>query len=299
MRWVKQLPLLGATFSVGDYTIPTWEPAIVKLEKRLTAWSGRQLSFQGKTVVINTLALSQIWHLCHVFNIPSWAEKRINRAIWSFFWSGKRDLVARSTVSLPKSQGGFGVMNFSLKAEAFAAQWLKRFFAPSTSKWKSFFVYFVFSSFNLQPRAALLSAQPRHLIGTLPTFYRLLFKVWRALDGGEVNGGVLSILASSDARNSLEQLSSRNTYEQLRSRTYKQPHCITKFMPTYGPLHWPQTWSQLHICDLDRKVIGRLPTAFCTLWLAWHIVSTWHMLTAFAFARQGTKCWNTSFLSVN
>ena len=291
--------MLGATFCVGDYTIPMWEPAIVKLEKRLTAWSGRQLSFQGKTVVINTLALSQIWHLCHVFNIPSWAEKRINRAIWSFFWSGKRDLVARSTVSLPKSQGGFGVMNFSLKAEAFAAQWLKRFFAPSTSKWKSFFVYFVFSSFNLQPRAALLSAQPRHLIGTLPTFYQLLFKVWRALDGGEVNGGVLSILASSDTRNSLEQLSSRNTYEQLRSRTYKQPHCITKFMPTYGPLHWPQTWSQLHICDLDRKVIGRLPTAFCTLWLAWHIVSTWHMLTAFAFARQGTKRWNTSFLSVN
>ena len=63
LRWVKQLPLLGATFSVGDYTIPTWEPAIAKLEKGLTAWSGRQLSFQGKTVIINTLALSQIWHL--------------------------------------------------------------------------------------------------------------------------------------------------------------------------------------------------------------------------------------------
>ena len=38
LRWAKQLPLLGATFSVGDYTIPTWEPAVVKLEKRLTAW---------------------------------------------------------------------------------------------------------------------------------------------------------------------------------------------------------------------------------------------------------------------
>ena len=183
LRWVKQLPLLGATFSVGDYTIPTWEPAIAKLEKRLTAWSGRQLSFQGKTVVINTLALSQIWHLCHVFKIPSWAEKRVNKAIWSFFWSGKRDLVARTTVTLPKSQGGFGVVNFPLKAEAFAAQWIKRFFAPSRSKWKSFFIYFV-TSFNLQPRAALLRTQPRHLVETLPTFYQLLFKVWRALDGG-------------------------------------------------------------------------------------------------------------------
>ena len=85
----KSKGLWGATFSDGDYTIPTREPAIVELEKRLTTWSGRQLSFQGKTVVINTLALSQIWHLCHVFQIPRWAEKRINKAIWSFFWLGK------------------------------------------------------------------------------------------------------------------------------------------------------------------------------------------------------------------
>ena len=102
------------------------------------------------------------------------------------------------------------------------------------------FCLFSFCSFNLQPR---------HLMETLPTFYQLLFKVWRALDGGEVTGGVLSILASSDAPIPLEQLSSRNTC------CYKQPHCVEKFLPTYGPLHWPQTWSQLHICELDRKVI--------------------------------------------
>ena len=124
----------------------------------------------------------------------------------------------------------------------------------STSKWKSFFVYLVFCSFNLQPGAALLTVQPRHLVA-LPTFYQLLFKVCRALDGGEVNGGVLSILAFSDAPIPLERVSSRNTYEQLRSRRYKQPHYISKFLPTYSPLHWPQAWSQQHICDLDHKII--------------------------------------------
>ena len=47
----------------------------VKLEKRLSAWKGRQLAFQGKATVINTLALSQLWHLCHVFVVPEWAVK--------------------------------------------------------------------------------------------------------------------------------------------------------------------------------------------------------------------------------
>ena len=109
LQWVKNLPMLEATFNVGDYHLPTWKLAVAKLEARLSAWSGRSLSFQGKAVVINTLALSQIWHLCRVFPIPRWASKRITTAVWSFFWSEK-DLVRRSTVCLPRSQGGFGVI---------------------------------------------------------------------------------------------------------------------------------------------------------------------------------------------
>ena len=108
LQWVKQLPLLSATFSVGDYTTPTWEPVVSSLETWLASWSGQQLSFQGKAVVVNTLALSQIWHLCHVFPIPVWAGKRNDKAVWTFFWSGKHDQVARTTVSPPKLRVAFG-----------------------------------------------------------------------------------------------------------------------------------------------------------------------------------------------
>ena len=62
----------------------TWEAPVAKVEKRLLSWKGRQLTFQGKATVINTLALSQIWHLCHVFSIPEWAKKRIIKATWVF-----------------------------------------------------------------------------------------------------------------------------------------------------------------------------------------------------------------------
>jgi hypothetical protein len=127
LSWVKELPLLGATFSVSNYTIPTWEKPVARLASRLSAWSGRSLSLQGKTTIINVLALSQIWHLCHVFAIPAWASKHITKALWPFFWSGKKDLVARTTVCLPKSRGGFGVIDFERKAESFALQLGKGF----------------------------------------------------------------------------------------------------------------------------------------------------------------------------
>jgi hypothetical protein len=48
---VKELLLLGATFSVGDHTIPTWEKPVAKLESCLPTWSGCSLLFQGKTAI--------------------------------------------------------------------------------------------------------------------------------------------------------------------------------------------------------------------------------------------------------
>ena len=194
--------------------------------------------------------------MCHVFPIPVWAGKCIDKAVWTFFWSGKRDQVAQTTETLPKAQGGFGVTNFRLKAEAFALQWLKRFFVSSDGRWKTFFVYFFQTTFNLEPRSALLTAQPRRLLRSLPTFYQLLFRVWRALDGGLIVGSdELGIWVSSDNPTNISQLTSTHTYTLLRAHNYKEFYCIAKFHPTYGPLHWPETWRQLHIVDLDRKVV--------------------------------------------
>ena len=48
---------------------------------------------------------------------------------------------------LPRSQGGFGVINFEQKAQAFALQWIKRYFDPEWSKWKNFFTFFEYTEY--------------------------------------------------------------------------------------------------------------------------------------------------------
>ena len=255
LQWVQDLPLLGAVFNVGDYSQPTWEPAVSKLETRLSAWSGRSLSYQGKAVVINTLALSQIWHLCHVFPIPRWASTRITKAVWTFFWSGKKDLVKRSTVCLPKSQGGFGVIDFQQKAQAFSLQWLKRYFEPERGKWKSFFSFFVTSALQFDPRNALARYFIGRRLARLPAFYQTIFRTWQTLDGGLSDDDVLVLGKQSAVPLSLEHFSSRNVYHLLRKATFVEPRCVAHFRPVYGPLHWPQTWDQMHLCHLDRPLV--------------------------------------------
>ena len=83
LNWVKELPLLVAVLSALDYSSATWDPKVEKVEKSLASWKGRSLSFQVKAL-INTLALSQIWHLCSVFMMPSKVASHVNKAIWSF-----------------------------------------------------------------------------------------------------------------------------------------------------------------------------------------------------------------------
>ena len=134
--------LFSAPLSVLGITLS--QPGKSQSRSSSLAWSGRSLSLQGKTTIINVLALSQIWHLCHVFPIPKWASKRIITALWSFFWSGKKDIVACYTVCLPKSRGGFGVIDFERKAESFALQWVKRFFSPRKGQMEELFTIFYY-----------------------------------------------------------------------------------------------------------------------------------------------------------
>ena len=252
---MKELALLGATISAGNYVKATWEPPVVKLEQRLSAWKGRQLTFQGKATVINTLALSQIWHLCHVFVILDWAIQRIKKAVWGFFWSGRKELVARRTVCLPKAQGGFGVVDFELKARAFSLQWVKRYLALTPAKWKAFFDFFFSSCLALQPVQVFSSAPlRRQLIGLLPPFYQHLVRAWSQFDGGLAEG-YLALDSSTATPRPLSQLNTHSTYVIGCRRITPEPHCVAKFLPLYGPLHWPQTWEQIHITSLDRAVV--------------------------------------------
>ena len=134
-----------------------------------------------------------------------------------FSKSGKHDLVARKVVCLPKSKGGFWVIDFQLKANAFAIQWVKRFFAAARGKWKDFLTFFVSASLGCEPREALSSSFSCRRLRSLPEFYQIIFRVWTSLDGG-LAGDDLCIAATSASPLGVERMSSRNVYQLSQNR---------------------------------------------------------------------------------
>ena len=198
--------------------------------------------------------------------------------MWIFFWSGKKNLVKRSTVCLPRSQGGFGVNNFEQKAQAFALQWIKRYFDPERSKWKSFFTFFVSSGLQFDPRNALARYFIALRLANLPSYYRIIFRAWQALDRGLSDAGELVLGKQSAVPLSLENFSSRTISSLLRKEAYVEPSCQAHFRPTHGPLHCPQMWDQLHICTLDQPIIDlNWKIAHGVLYTGAHLAYDFHM----------------------
>ena len=86
------IKVIGIFFTMSHYDFLSlnWNFWIEKLAKRLESWKFRTLSLKGKSMIINTLALSGSWYTGSVVPLPAWAEKRINRIIFDFLWSEKK-----------------------------------------------------------------------------------------------------------------------------------------------------------------------------------------------------------------
>ena len=76
------------------------------------------MSFQGRALVINALALSHVWYVASLIRMPPWVFGELLRLVFSFFWKDKKDLVQRSVVVQAPSVGGFSVVDVKLKVQS-------------------------------------------------------------------------------------------------------------------------------------------------------------------------------------
>ena len=89
IKWrIDFIKILGIFFTMSNCNLLSlnWNFRIEKLAKRLESWKFQTLSLKGKSMIINTLALSGLWYTESVVSLPAWVEKRINRIIFDFLW---------------------------------------------------------------------------------------------------------------------------------------------------------------------------------------------------------------------
>ena len=250
-----KVKVLGVFVGVGDLDEANWRPRIDAVDHVLTSWRARSLSFRGKALVINALALSRVWYVASLVHMPRWVQHELSSLAFKFFWSGKRDLVSRAVVSQSSLFGGFSVVDVRFKTWSLQAQWVRRF-VSSPSGWGTFLVHWFKSAFGVTPVEAFTTPfafSPR----SLPPFYKSLLEAWRALDGSFSSSRNSLVYGFSEPHFCLPvaNMSTKSCYLYLLSENMVSPHCVEKFAPTFGALYWSTTWRALSFFDMDRQVI--------------------------------------------
>lgn len=254
LEWSSDhIKCLGVYIGHGDLERLNWSARIQKFATILTSWKQRSLSLLGKAVVLNALGLSGLWYLATMVHLPDWALQEINRQIFQFFWSGKKELVSRDTLSLPPARGGYGLAHVKLKSFSLKACWIRRYSTSPNSPWIAFFSFFIRHFFGSEPLDVLSSPAfyPPHL---LPPFYGELLLAWSFLGGQFTRPSGLCFRSESGALSPVSGSCAKSLYTALVVNTISPPRCVEKFAPIFGPLYWEQTWQQVTITPLDRKV---------------------------------------------
>ena len=144
-----KLKILG--IYVGNNVTPAdnWEPRVNKIKCVLNRYRQRDLTLSGKSVIVNVMVGSSLNYLGSVISCPEEMVKKIEQAIFSFYWSDKPDKIKRLTITGPRNMGGTGLIDVRVRLRCLKLMWLGNYI-QSDGKWKQFLNYWIEKTGELQ-----------------------------------------------------------------------------------------------------------------------------------------------------
>ena len=76
-----------------------WDTKIDKLQRKLTKWNARQLTFYGKITLIKSIGISQLIYNASCLEVPDYVIKRVDKILYAFLWGSSKEKVKRCTTT--------------------------------------------------------------------------------------------------------------------------------------------------------------------------------------------------------
>ena len=100
-----------------------------RFQRKLSTWKGKNNSYGGRLVLLNSVLSSLPMFMLSFFEIPRGVLQRLDYYRSSFFWSSdsqkkKYRLTKWDYICRPKDQGGLGVLNLDIMNRCLLSKWL-------------------------------------------------------------------------------------------------------------------------------------------------------------------------------
>ena len=173
MKWTSgMIKVLGIYLGHGDTSAANWDPRISAVRHCLDAWRARSLSYSGRAIALNALALSKVWYTASLVPMPQPILTELTSLSFDFFWAGKKDLVA-----LVVFQWSLSPSRYTRYSCSGSEGWLL-----TRGAWVSLLTYWCFDRYGLLPET-VLSRPSMFAFDILPPFFRACLDAWVALGG--------------------------------------------------------------------------------------------------------------------
>ena len=186
INWKNEVvKALGVHFGFNKKEIEekNWRSKVENVKKILNKWKYRDLSMQGRILIVKTLALSQIVYLVSSICIPKWAINEINKELYSFVWKYTRDKICRKVLINDLNKGGMKMLDLKSFCTAAKAVWCQRLYKSKNETWTILpKTYMDQSVLNLL--MCMNVEKETHLPLKLPQFYKEAILSWHSCGGG-------------------------------------------------------------------------------------------------------------------
>ena len=109
-----------------------------KIKGRLQKWKWLlpKLSYRGRTLIINNLVGSSLWHKLACVDPPLGLLPKLQAEMVNFFWDNLH-WTPQSVLFLPRDEGGQGLVNLVSRGATFRLQFIQRLLmGPQNLVWR-------------------------------------------------------------------------------------------------------------------------------------------------------------------
>ena len=218
IKWDNNsIQALGIYFGYNKQEIEekNWHEKIENIKKCLKFWNCRDLSLQGRVLIIKTLALSKVVYLINALTVPKWVINTLNKEFFSFLWRYKRDKIARKVVINEIENGGLNMLDFKAFCIAAKAAWACKLLDRKNETW-GITPNKYFEACDFPTVLCMNNEKEKHIPIELPVFYKDLIHSWHLCGGGQK--------APQDANDIRKEIIWGNKFIQTRGKTLYYKH---------------------------------------------------------------------------
>ena len=155
---------------------------IFQIPKKVQKWKNRDLTFEGKKILINSYILSSISYLTDIYteHVPSKFLKETKDLIRDFLFHGKTWRISQTNLGLSKSHGGILLKDLDNYIESKRLKWIIKIHFSPVSKWNTLGKHFLKcldETYEIE-NFILQCTNLKGVESRIPNFYKICIKTW-------------------------------------------------------------------------------------------------------------------------